>query len=101
MNRSASIEKPFFSSTLNTCLSFVRILFIDFSSAFNTIQPHALAHKLTQAGVNAKLVLWIVNFLIERTQKVHFQNSYFLFDNHFHWLSAKHSTATFFVHAVY
>ena len=55
--------------------SFVRILFIDFSSAFNTIQPHVLAHKLTQAGVNAKLVLWIVNFLVERTQKVHFMNS--------------------------
>ena len=54
--------------------SFGRILFIDFSSAFNTIQPHVLAHKLTQAGVNAKLVLWIVNFLVERTQKVHFQN---------------------------
>ena len=54
--------------------SFVRILFIDFSSAFNTIQPHVLAHKLTQVGVNAKLVLWIVNFLVERAQKVHFQN---------------------------
>ena len=55
--------------------SFVRIIFIDFSSAFNTIQPHVLAHKLTQAGVIAKLVLWIVNFLVERRQKVHFQNS--------------------------
>ena len=55
--------------------SFARILFIDFSSAFNTIQPHVLAHKLTQAGVNAKVVLWIVNFLVERTQKVHFMNS--------------------------
>ena len=55
--------------------SFVRILFIDFSSAFNTVQSHVLAHKLTQAGVNAKLVLWIVNFLVERTQKVHFQSS--------------------------
>ena len=55
--------------------SFVRILFIDFSSAFNTIQPHGLAHKLTLAGVSAKLVLWIVNFLVERTQKVHFMNS--------------------------
>ena len=55
--------------------SFVRVRFIDFSSAFNTIQLHVLAHKLTQTGVNAKLVLWIVNFLVERTQKVHFMNS--------------------------
>ena len=77
--------------------SFVRILFIDFSSAFNTIQPHVVAHKLTQAGVSAKLVLWVVSFLVERTQKVHFQN----FDDHFHWLSARHSTITIFVHAVY
>ena len=49
--------------------SFVRILFIAFSSAFNTIQPYILEHKLTQAGVNAKLVLWVVNFLVERTNK--------------------------------
>ena len=55
--------------------SFVRILFIDFSSAFNTIQPHISAHKLTQVWVNAKLVLWVVNFLVERTQKVRFRNS--------------------------
>ena len=55
--------------------SFVRTLFIDFFSAFDTIQLHVLAHKLTQAGVSAKLVLWIVNFLVEATQKAYFQNS--------------------------
>ena len=81
--------------------SFVRILFIDFSSAFKTIQPHMLAHKLTQAGVNAKLVLWVVSFLVARTQKVRFQNSF----------SSSMTTSTgspqgtvlspFFVHAVY
>ena len=47
--------------------SYVRILFIDFSSAFNTIQPHLLALKLLHLDVNPKLILWIVNFLLHRT----------------------------------
>ena len=55
--------------------SYVRMLFIDFSSAFNTIQPHRLALKLLHLDVNPKLILWIVNFLLHRTQSVHFQNS--------------------------
>ena len=44
--------------------SYVCILFIDFSSAFNTIQPHLLALKLLHLHVNPKLILWIVNFLL-------------------------------------
>ena len=55
--------------------SYARILFIDFSSAFNTIQPHLLALKLLHLDVNPKLILWIVNFLLHRTQSVRFQNS--------------------------
>ena len=56
--------------------SYVRILFIDFSSAFNTIQPHlVLALKLLHLDVSPKLILWIVNFLLHRTQSVRFQNS--------------------------
>ena len=52
--------------------SYVRILFIDFSSAFNTIQPHLLALKLLHLDVSPKLILWIVNFLLHRTQSVRF-----------------------------
>ena len=55
--------------------SYVRILFIDFSFAFNTIQPHLLALKLLHLDVNPKLILWIVNFLLHRSQSVRFQNS--------------------------
>ena len=54
--------------------SFVRILFIDFSSAFNTIQPHLMARKLLGYGVEHRLVLWLINFLIDRTQSVCFQS---------------------------
>ena len=55
--------------------SYVRMLFIDFSSTFNTIQPHLLALKLLHLDVNPKLILWIVNFLLHRSQSVRFQNS--------------------------
>ena len=55
--------------------SYVHMLFIDFSSAFNTIQPHLLALKLLHMDVSHKLILWIVNFLLHRSLSVHFQNS--------------------------
>ena len=50
--------------------SYVRILFADFSSAFNTIQPHLLIEKLINTNVNSKLILWISNFLTNRQQYV-------------------------------
>ena len=51
------------------------MLFIDFSSAFNTVQPHLLAVELLHLDVSPKLILWIVNFLLHRSQSVRFQNS--------------------------
>src|SRR4029434_5577510 len=44
----------------------VRIMFFDFSSAFNTIQPLRLSDKLVQMGVNVHLVSWITDYLTER-----------------------------------
>ncbi|KAI3374495.1 hypothetical protein L3Q82_005977 [Scortum barcoo] len=37
----------------------VRILFLDFSSAFNTIQPTLLRDKLSRMGVDPQLMDWI------------------------------------------
>ncbi len=54
---------------------FVKILFVDFSSAFNTIQPHILMQKLNTMNVNAKLILWINDFLTGRHQYVKFHNT--------------------------
>ena len=48
----------------------VLILFIDFSSAFNTIQPHLLAEKLLGMSVNPVLIRWIFRFITERPQWV-------------------------------
>ena len=44
---------------LEQAKSLVKIVFIDFSSAFNTIQPHLMVKKLVHLGVNPRLVLWI------------------------------------------
>ena len=52
--------------------SYVRILFIDFSSAFNTIQPHLMAPKLLDLDVCPRLILWILSFLVKRSQSVCF-----------------------------
>ncbi|KAL0150016.1 hypothetical protein M9458_054675, partial [Cirrhinus mrigala] len=60
------------SSTLHLALthleqkdSYVRMLFIDFSS-FNTIIPQQLIHKLNLLGLNTTLCNWILDFLTGR-----------------------------------
>ena len=56
--------------------AYCRILFVDFSSAFNTIQPHILANKLkNDLNMNIYLVSWILEFLTNRTQYVNFCSS--------------------------
>ncbi len=46
------------------------MLFIDFSSAFNTIIPQQLINKLNLLGLNASLCNWILDFLTGRPQSV-------------------------------
>lgn len=46
----------------------IRLLFIDFSSAFNTMQIHILLHKLMTMNVNCCLLKWICSFLTHRQQ---------------------------------
>ncbi len=48
--------------------NYVRLLFIDYSSAFNTIVPIKLAFKLTDLGLNTSLCDWIQEFLTGRPQ---------------------------------
>ena len=47
-----------------------RVLFIDFSSAFNTIQPHLMVKKLNQLDVPVSLQSWIFDYLTGRPQFV-------------------------------
>ena len=50
--------------------TFVRCVFIDFSSALNTIIPHKLVEYLLHLNVSPKFVRIIFNFLVNRSQWV-------------------------------
>ncbi len=61
--------------TLHTALSHLenkntygRMLFVDYSSAFNTIVPATLVAKLQSLGLNRSLCSWILDFLTGRSQ---------------------------------
>ena len=43
--------------------TYVRMLFIDYRSAFNTIVPTKLITKLRSLGLNISLCNWILDFL--------------------------------------
>lgn len=50
--------------------SYVRMLFLDFSSAFNHIIPEILVQKLLQLGLSTPICHWIKDFLSNRPQTV-------------------------------
>ncbi|KAI3365128.1 hypothetical protein L3Q82_010109, partial [Scortum barcoo] len=50
--------------------SYVRLLFVDFTSAFNTIIPQTLVQKLTTLGLSLTLCNWVLDFLTDRPQSV-------------------------------
>ncbi|MCJ8745660.1 hypothetical protein PDJAM_G00132750 [Pangasius djambal] len=51
------------------------MLFLDFSSAFNTIIPQQLIQKLDRLGINTSLCNWLLDFLTGRPQAVRFGNN--------------------------
>jgi hypothetical protein len=68
------------SIALHTALShldkrntYVRMLFIDYSSVFNTIVPSKLITKLRTLGLN--ISIWILDFLMGRSQVVRVGNN--------------------------
>ncbi len=68
--------------TLHTALShlenkntYVRMQFVDYSSAFNTIVPATLVAKLQTLGLNRSLCSWILDFLTGRSQVVRMGNN--------------------------
>ena len=50
--------------------TYVRMLCIDYSSAFNTILPSKLINKLRTLGLNTSRCNWILDFLMSRPQVV-------------------------------
>ena len=61
-------------SSLDRPNTSVRIMFFDFSSAFNTIQPRLLKAKLEGTRVSAPLITWVDDYLTGRPQFVRLQN---------------------------
>ena len=55
--------------------SYVRMLFIDFSSAFNTIIPQQLICKLDKLGLSTSICNWLLDFLSQRPQAVRVGNN--------------------------
>lgn len=53
-----------------TTSSSVHLLCIDYSSAFNTIQPHLMIEKLLKLNIPEFLQLWVLDFLTLRPQYV-------------------------------
>lgn len=50
---------------------YARVLFIDFSSAFNSMQIHTLLQRLIDIGVNEGIIHLVRDFLSDRPQQVH------------------------------
>jgi len=50
--------------------NYARILFVDLSSAFNSIMPDLLSDKLTPLSVSTSIGQWIISFLTDRQQLV-------------------------------
>ena len=46
--------------------NYAKVLFIDYSSAFNTIVPSKLFYKLQNMGVQNSLCHWILDFLYSK-----------------------------------
>ncbi len=57
-------------TTISKKGNYIRLLFIDYSSAFNTIVPIKLAVKLSDLDLNTSLCDWIQDFLTGRPQVV-------------------------------
>ncbi|KAK3527838.1 hypothetical protein QTP86_006925 [Hemibagrus guttatus] len=54
--------------------TYIRMMFIDFSSAFNTVVPSKLIAKLSDLGICTSLCSWIMDFLTNRPQSVRLGN---------------------------
>ena len=55
---------------LNTPNTSVRMLFLDYSSAFNTVLPTKLVARLAGLGLPSSTYSWILNFLTGRPKVV-------------------------------
>ena len=67
-----SIQEAY--SSLDEPNTAARVMFFNFSSAFNTIQPKLLKVELENIQVDSPLVTWVSDYLTGRLQYVRLQN---------------------------
>lgn len=60
---------------LNIFGGYVRVMFFNFSSAFNTIKPSILSDKLDQMQVDSNIINWIADYLTGRPQFIRLRKS--------------------------
>lgn len=70
LNPATLLDLPSSNAALTSSYTYARILFIDFSSAFNTIIPQQLVEKLGKLKVDTGICNWILDFLTQRKQTV-------------------------------
>ena len=70
-----SLEKLYSHLEMTKAGNSARIVYFDFSSAFNTIQPCLLGKKLVKMNVSPNIITWVVNYLTSRQQFVHLKCS--------------------------
>uniref|UniRef100_A0A3B5QGF3 Reverse transcriptase domain-containing protein n=1 Tax=Xiphophorus maculatus TaxID=8083 RepID=A0A3B5QGF3_XIPMA len=63
-------------SYLDSKNTYARLLFLDFSSAFNTVIPSQLITKLTDLGISPLMCNWLLDFLTSRPQHVRLDNHF-------------------------
>ena len=56
--------------------TYVRIVLLDFSKAFDLINHNILLEKLQVFGIPAPILRWVAAFLLDRTQRVKIENNY-------------------------
>ena len=78
-NRSAddavALDLHYVMKHLEQPSTYARILFVDFSLAFNTIIPVKLFDKLVSLNVHPAICHWTLNFLLHRPQSVKVNDS--------------------------
>lgn len=79
--------------------SYVRLLFLDFSSAFNTIIPQTLINKLLLLGLRPYLCNWVLDFLTNRPQSVKIHRHLIFHPYTQHWLPTRMCLEPFAVYA--
>ena len=70
-----TLEKLYSHLEMTKCGNSARIVYFDFSSAFNTIQPCLLGKKLVKMDISPNIIAWIIDYLTNRQQYVHLKCS--------------------------